>query len=167
MIVAYYLTFGQYVLSLEKGSHGRCPAAEDLRLRNKPISSRSKNTKKKELKPLPEAVLEKLEKKKAKLAKKLEKEERQKIRKPKQYKKRQKSYQYGMDSLSAQIEETKEEMEKSLKKRPIPPELDAIFKEEGKTVTKNEVGRNLRELALKAAKDRANKITEDQAEEAV
>lgn len=115
---------------------------------------------------MPEAVLEKLEKKKARLAKKLE-QPKESIRDKKKYQKRQKSYQYGMESLNAQIEETKEEMVKSLKKREIPPELDAIFKEESKAVTKSEIGRNLREQALKAAKDRANKIKEDQAEETV
>ena len=126
----------------------------------KTTATRSKNTRSKEERPLPEAVLERLEKKKAKLAKKLEKP-KEDIRKPKEYKKRQKSYQYGMETLSAQIEETTTEMVKDLKKRIVPEELEAIFKEESLKSTKTEVGKNLRELALKAAQERAKRVTED------
>ncbi len=114
---------------------------------------------------MPEAVLEKLEKKKARLAKKLEKKPDE-IRRPKEYKKKQKSYQYGMDTLNAQIEETKEEMEKSLKKRPIPDELNAILEKEKAHITRNDIGQMLREKAISAQKamDKAKKIKEDQEE---
>ena len=130
----------------------------------KTTASRSKNTRSKEERPLPEAVLEKLEKKKAKLIKKLE-TPKEPIRKPKQYKKKQKSYQYGVETLSAQIEETTDEMIKSLKKRDLPEELQAIFEEESTRLTKTDIGRQLREIALKAAQERAKKAKEgDKAE---
>lgn len=137
-------------------------------MKTKPIGSRNKNTKKKEVKPLPEAVLEKLEKKKARLAKKLEKAEEE-IRKPKQFKKRQKSYQYGLDTLNAQIVDTKEDLAKSLKKRELPEELSAILEKEKALVSRNDMGRSLRDKAVSAQKamDRAKKIKEDQEEEAV
>lgn len=137
-------------------------------MKTKPIGSRNKNTKKKEVKPLPEAVLEKLEKKKARLAKKLEKAEEE-IRKPKQFKKRQKSYQYGLDTLNAQIVDTKEDLAKSLKKRELPEELSAILEKEKALVSRNDMGRSLRDKAVSAQKamDKAKKIKEDQEEEAV
>lgn len=137
-------------------------------MKTKPIGSRNKNTKKKEVKPLPEAVLEKLENKKARLAKKLEKAEEE-IRKPKQFKKRQKSYQYGLDTLNAQIVDTKEDLAKSLKKRELPEELSAILEKEKALVSRNDMGRLLRDKAVSAQKamDKAKKIKEDQEEEAV
>ena len=132
----------------------------------KSTASRSKNTRSKEKRPLPEAVLEKLEKKKAKLVKKLE-TPKEPIRKPKEYKKRQKSYQYGMETLNAQIEETTDELVKSLKKRGVPEELQAIFEEESTKLTKTDIGRQLREIAIKAAQERARKAKDgDKAEEA-
>lgn len=140
-------------------------AAKDSRLKNKPIGSRNRNSKKKETKPLPEAVLGKLEKKKARLAKKLEKP-KEEIRRPKEFKKKQKSYQYGLDTLNTQIEETTEEMVKSLKKRPISDELNAILEKEKAFITRNEVGQSLREKAILAQKamESAKKIKEDQEE---
>jgi len=131
----------------------------------KSTASRSKNTRSKEKRPLPETVLEKLEKKKAKLVKKLE-TPKEPIRKPKEYKKRQKSYQYGMETLNAQIEETTDELVKSLKKHGIPEELQVIFEEESTKLTKTDIGRQLREIALKAAQERAKKAKDgDKAEE--
>lgn len=114
---------------------------------------------------MPEAVLEKLEKKKAKLAKKLEKDQ-EPIRKPKNFKRRQKSYQYGIDNLNVQIEETTEEMLKSLKKRPVPEEISAILSKEAILVNKNNLGKSLREKAVSAQKamEQAKKIKEDQEE---
>ena len=148
-----------------KDSQGRMSAAKDSRLKNKPIGSRNRNSKKKETKPLPEAVLEKLEKKKARLAKKLEKP-KEEIRRPKEFKKKQKSYQYGLDTLNTQIEEVTEELEKSLKKRTVPDSLNAILEKEKTLVTRNDIGQMLREKAISAQKamDKAKKIKEDQVE---
>lgn len=101
----------------------------------------------------PETVLQKLEKKKARLAKKLE-EPRDPIKKPKQYKKRRKSYEYGIENLSAQIEDTKELLTKSLKKRPIPESLEKTMAEEGEQVKRLELIRSLREKVSNIAKDR-------------
>lgn len=111
-------------------------------------------------KPLPEAVLQRLEKKKARLAKKLA-EPKEEIKKPKKYKKRQKSYQYGMEQLESQITDTKEELTKSLKKRPLPPELHKIMENEAEAVKRLELARKLREKVEQIAMDRALKVKED------
>lgn len=112
----------------------------------KPKSPRN-STKRKE-KPLPDTVLQRLEKKKLKLQKKIDKAEKEKqIKSPRAYKKRQKSYQYGIENLSTAIEETKEELEKRLKKMPVPEDLKTILDEEGKAAYKRDLADRLRKLA--------------------
>lgn len=127
-------------------------------MKKKQPSHHKKGTRKE--KPLPEAVLQRLEKKKARLAKKLA-EPHEEIKKPKKFKKRQKSYQYGMESLESQISDTKEELTKSLKKRPLPPDLHKIMEEEATAVKKLELARKLREKVLQLAMERAEKVKED------
>lgn len=122
-------------------------------------SSRPRNATKRKDKPLPDAILQRLEKKKLKLQKKIEKAEKEKkIKSPKAYKKRQKSYQYGIDNLNAVIEETKEELEKRLKKMPVPEPILTVLEEESKASYRRDLAERLRKMADQRNKEREEEV---------
>ena len=92
-------------------------------------ASRQKHAKRQQNKPLPGKVLEKLDRKKARLQKKIDKEQ-DRIKNPKGYKKRQKSYKQGLESLDSQIVDNNEKLVKRLKKRDPDEALENALHEE-------------------------------------
>jgi hypothetical protein len=126
-----------------------------LNIKSRSSSKRQNHAKKQQDKPLPDKIIEKLDKKKARLLKKMEKEEA--VKNASKYKKKQNSYQHGLDSLNSQIEDKNVELIKKLKKLPLPEDLEVILKEEEARSKKLEILNKLRKAvsdkSLNNAKD--------------
>ncbi len=83
----------------------------------------------------------------------MEKDEKEVIKNKSQYKKKQASYQRGLESLNSQIDDKNTELIKSLKKRPLPIELDDVMIVEETRSKKLGMANKLRSLVLDKAKD--------------
>lgn len=74
------------------------------------------------------------------------------VKNAKEYKKKQASYQRGLDSINAQIGNKNIELVKKLKKLPLPEDLEIVLKEEKNRSMKLELLEKLR----KAVSDKSN-----------
>lgn len=124
-------------------------------------SPKRQNHARKQDKPLPDKIIEKLDRKKAKLLKKMKKEEA--IKNVSKYKKKQNSYQRGLDSINSQIDNKSVKLIKDLKKLPLPEELESIMKIEKERSIRLAILQKLRKMVLDkhSAKDGFETIKDD------
>lgn len=80
----------------------------------------------------------------------MEKEET--IKNAAEYKRKQNSYQRGLDSINSQIEDKNIELIKSLKKRPLPEDIGSVLEVEKKRSIKFEITESFRN-SISNAKD--------------
>lgn len=92
----------------------------------------------------------------------MEKKDKEPIKNKAEYKRKQTSYQRGLDSLNSQIDDKNTELIKSLKKRPLPTELGDVMAVEETRSKKLEIANKLRNLVSEKAKEGAEVIKEDE-----